>query len=217
MGTLAIQQGIYDESRGARRMDVIGLKGEPGLTYQLLGFVSRRIRAGDIEALIKQGVSVEVIDMLRSMTADQLTDLAGSRDPLFNIKVESVAFFRAIKGVQMNTKWSEQQSYFVQQGATVQMMQSLFKLSRANIRELRRWMCSEPSSLALPDEQDGDAILLAWQALASIPDIRDRLIELHRQNNRRYTLRGLWQVIESHEVATIASRTPRRARSVSAS
>ncbi len=198
-------------------MDVIGLKGEPGLTYQLLGFVSRRIRAGDIEALIKQGVSVEVIDMLRSMTADQLTDLAGSRDPLFNIKVESVAFFRAIKGVQMNTKWSEQQSYFVQQGATVQMMQSLFKLSRANIRELRRWMCSEPSSLALPDEQDGDAILLAWQALASIPDIRDRLIELHRQNNRRYTLRGLWQVIESHEVATIASRTPRRARSVSAS
>jgi Protein of unknown function (DUF2857) len=190
------------------------MQGEPGLTYQLLGFISRRIRAGDIEQLIREGVPVEVIDMLRTMTADQLTDLAGSRDALFAVRVESSAFQRAVKGVQHTTKWSELQSYFVQHGATVQMMQSLFRLSRSNIRELRRWICAEPPSLMMPSEQAREELLAAWHSLHSVADARERLKLLHQQFASRFPLRALWQIVDeatsSTEPKTRRTRQPAR-------
>jgi Protein of unknown function (DUF2857) len=170
----------------------VAIRNEPSLTYGLLGFLVRRIQMGDVQSLIAQGMPVALIERLRGLTAQQLTDLAGSKRALFRVEVEAEAFSHGLSGVSHAQSVADLQSYWLEHGATLDMMRDYFRISRESAREARRWLCGEkPFRMSLPDEDECLAIQKMWLEFSAVEDVRERFRDLHRSFDGAYTLRAL--------------------------
>jgi hypothetical protein len=183
----------------------IPIANEPNLTYALLGWLIRRIQSGMIQDLIEHGLTPDLIERLRHLKAHELTELAGSRQPLFSIVVQSNHTAPSVAKMEYVKAGADVQKYWITNGATVELMRHFFKLSREQAREHRRFLCAnDQMNMRLPSDRECDAIYKAWLVLDRSLDVRVRYMLLHQSAaGRQHTIRALVFAVKRSEQANL--------------
>jgi len=123
---------------------------------------------GDIAGLVEAGLPSEEIDKLRGMSGEDLTYLASNTYPLITIQIRPETLHMASKSIAMIKEKSKTLKYFVDNGASSQMIKRYFRTDNQEIKNLRKNSSSPLSKeLAqgrpkLPDDNVRDKIHDSW-------------------------------------------------------
>ncbi len=153
-----------------------------------------------MDALLQQGCDANFIDLMRRRPARDLMDVACHLKHLrFEVSVSEIEQqFLRLDWMRRDTALCE---YFVKNGASAQMINTLFKKSTEEVRRLREALVptggANVGRTALPkDPKVREEIQQAWSEICkgrgSEESIRDRLYALHQR-------------FEDHSIATLYS------------
>jgi Protein of unknown function (DUF2857) len=174
----------------------ITVNNESLLTFNLMGFLIQEIQRGNIDGLLKQGISGRVIDQLRGLNAQQMVVLCEGKKPLFGVTICASTLTSALNSIGIINNQADLQSYFVTNGATLTMMREFFKISRESAQEQRAFLCGEPViDMRRPNEEEQQNILSMWRKLSCISRECERYKALHIALGARFNLRALHYVI----------------------
>jgi len=138
---------------------------------------------GDIEGLAESGLPYEEIDKLRQMSSEDIMSLAGNTYPLITLQIRPETLHMASKSISMIKEKTRTLKYFVDNGASSQMIKRFFRTDNLEIKNLRKQSSSPLSKeLALgrpklPDEDGRDQIHDAWTKIrASNPNGDEKVL-----------------------------------------
>lgn len=154
-------------------------------TWAFLEIIGR-VELGEIEELLSQGMSPDLINKLRNLPTGEIMKLASimsSNCPVFQILIDMPALDLALKKLSCVNENSELLEYFIRGGATPTMVQQLFNVPTSLLDEYRKTLSApvttgRPSMPGIPVR---DRIHESWSKLASVTDIRHRYVRLHKQ------------------------------------
>jgi Protein of unknown function (DUF2857) len=193
----------------------IKLNNEPILTLSLMGYLLQEIQRGNIDSLLAQGISGSVIDQLRALNAQQMVVLCESKKPLFGISICAETIASTLNNIDAIQSQVDLQSYFITNGATLNMMREYFKVSRTYAQQMRTTLCEESAlDMRLPTDDEEQEILSTWLRLRDIQRECERYKALHIELNARYSLRALHRVITFSRQANTLNRLSMRASKI---
>jgi hypothetical protein len=147
----------------------------------LLNHIAVRLLGGDPADLRAAGIETEQLDHLRGLSAADLHRLAGMREPLIAVAIDSHRLEASLRSLALINEAKAMEAYFLRHGASCTMMKRLFKV-RQKVTLRRRRECGihrPPGRLPLPDIATRERIWRAWAAIVE-PDPRARYYRLHQ-------------------------------------
>jgi len=148
--------------------------------------------------LMDAGTPPKLLDILRHMTLRELLAVAQSNDVSIAVEINYDALLFAIQRQRAIRTDVECKEYFVANGANVPMLTTMFKLPFQTAKELIKTFNlgkRSPGRPSLPSHSAREAILKAWDSLASEEkDLKKRYILLH-QRFGEFALGCLWQIV----------------------
>jgi hypothetical protein len=152
------------------------------LRFLLLTHIASRIVVGASLPGDWPGLSREDIRRLGELSAQELLWLAATRDLRIDVEVDAQALLRALKIMPLIEEAEWLKSYFLDHGASWQIMRDLFKIRRKLVHRRRREVGAwcPPGRLRLPDDATREQIWLAWETIEET-DLRLRYYRLHQR------------------------------------
>lgn len=171
-----------------------------------------RMETGEVNTLLEAGVSPELLDALRNRTIRDLIGVSQMTDASVYMHVDASSFLSCFQRLDAMKRSKQLQEYFVMQGATPDLLQSLFKLALSQIRTLRATLRpGTPISgrPAMPHTKERDEIHRAWVEIGTQEkDIREQYYALH-QRFSHHSMACLWATI--NEFTRLACKPATRA------
>jgi hypothetical protein len=135
-----------------------------------------------VDELMRQGVSPDTCDRLRQLSVADLDSIIKLGKGAISFTVDGAALNHAVR---TNLSIERDQSiiqYFLEHGATIKMMDHLFKLTREEVEQYRdAWgfkvRQGKPPQITSKQQ---DSILANWRSITATTE-RDRYHQLHRQ------------------------------------
>jgi len=146
----------------------------------LLNHVAVRLSEGDPAEIRAAGIETGQLTRLRELSPIDLNRLAGMRDLIIAVRFDSGALKAGLRAVTLVNEAKALEAYFIRNGASWQMMSTLFKIRR-KVTLKRRRDCGawRPSGrIPLPAPVMRERIFRAWRAI-NAPSLRDRYLALH--------------------------------------
>jgi hypothetical protein len=147
----------------------------------LLNHVAVQLAEAVPAELHAAGIDTEQLARLRQLSALDLNRLAAMRDLTIGIAFDATGLNAGLRAVALVNEAKALEAYFIRNGASWQMMNTLFKIRR-KVTLKRRRDCGawRPSGrLALPDYATRERIFRAWLAIED-PNPRVRYYQLHQ-------------------------------------
>lgn len=146
----------------------------------LLNHIAVRLNEGDQAELRSSGIETEQLTRLRELSPIDLNRLATMRELMIAVRFDSGALQAGLRAVTLVNEAKALETYFIRNGASWQMMSSLFKIRR-KVTLKRRRDCGawRPSGrIRLPSPPIRERIFRAWLAIKE-PNPRARYLNLH--------------------------------------
>lgn len=170
---------------------------------ELLNHLIYRMDSGGMDELLRGAAEPTVLDSLRDRPARDLIKLInGSSGLKFHIEFCSNKFINELNRMDMMTGDTKVREYFVANGAPLEMITEMFRVTSAQVRDWRNMLIPgyEAKKLGgrtrmLP-EKLRDALHQKWAALEKNSTLRlqDRVYAMHQQYPN-YTIHELWITI----------------------
>lgn len=176
---------------------------DPVLRQLLLLHLVRKLEqsAEYFDELLLQGVSGELIDLLRSRTTlTELTRIAATRWPAMTVSFDDASLLACFDSMRRTRRDEEIKEYLARNGASTELLAQWFTLARSEADELRRRLspARQPGRPRLPDPDSRDAIHAAWAELPAGQSEREAYVALHQQF-LQLSVSTLYQVIHEHD------------------
>lgn len=140
--------------------------------------------SGQVPTLARSGLSAELVDQLRRMSAADALRLAAS-DCGISIIVNGEALRQRLAGMQRDRTDRELLEHFLRHGASARLVARLFAMTEAEVRHARRMVAPNLSTGGRPPSPEDHqrlAILDAWARLRTTTSTeRERYWTLSRQ------------------------------------
>lgn len=179
----------------------------------LLEYLIAMIEEGDLQALLDEGIEPALLDALRHRSVRDLLRVAEM--PLdLGLTLDSGALRVAFKRLDAIARDRGIIEYHIRHGAPPELMVRAFKLSGAELRAQREFLCGEFSARGrpqLPPEKVRDAVHAAWAEIAAAYGEKERFMILH-QRFPEYTIGSLWHTVHEFDSAAGGAGAGRKAR-----
>ena len=146
----------------------------------LLNHIAVRLSEGDLTELHSSGIETDQLTRLRELSPIDLNRLAGMRELMIAVRFDSGGLKAGLRAVTLVNEAKALETYFIRNGASWQMMNTLFKIRR-KVTLKRRRDCGawRPSGrIRLPDPVTRERIFRAWLGIKD-PNPRVRYYQLH--------------------------------------
>lgn len=154
--------------------------------------------SGNAESHAGKGLPVSVQRVLADARAGALIDALVASGAL-RVLVDLDVLQRRCELI--DRQWHDERLLraFVGAQASVPMIRRFFRTAtRATIGRLRREMSiAPPAKPRMPATRETDALLVCWDSLRSIGDLRERYLALHRECSGAWSLASLFAVVDS--------------------
>jgi len=133
---------------------------------QLRLLVLSRLTQGVLSGDHANGVRDELIEELKNLAASDLTVLARMRDPHIVVTIDPVTLARGLRNLSYVRERTRDIEYFVRHGATLDLLEALFKLRPLEARQYRaRLGVTAGRRPRLPPGHQREAICDRWHAI----------------------------------------------------
>ncbi|WP_018606078.1 STY4526/YPO1902 family pathogenicity island replication protein [Uliginosibacterium gangwonense] len=163
-----------------------------------LSHVFRLLEEGRLPELLEAGFSMETLEALRGLSAQNL-ELLSTMNLRCSIKVEDATFMLSIQTVGELQKDKERLEYYVTHQAPACLLMTLFHVSGSELQKLKDSLCppNKGGRYAMPGEKQREAIHAAWAAIGADTAVnpKDQWIVLHQKYEREFSIGTLWNVV----------------------
>jgi hypothetical protein len=151
----------------------------------LLNHLAVRLAEADPDDMHAAGIDNEQLARLRQLSVLDLNRLAGMRALAMGIAFDVAGLSVGLRAVALVNEAKAMEAYFIRNGASWQMMSTLFKLRRKlTLKRRRECGAWRPSGRPLlPDHATRVRIFRAWRAIDD-PNLRMRFYRLHHMFER---------------------------------
>lgn len=165
----------------------------------LLNHVAVRLAEAQPHELHAAGIETDLLARLRQLSALDLNRLAAMRDLTIGVAFDVAGLKAGLRAVTLVNEAKAMEAYFIRNGASWQMMNTLFKIRRkVTLKRRRDYGAWRPSGrLPLPDYATRERIFRAWLAIDD-PNPRVRYYRLH-QSLAQLSIAALEAVVREFE------------------
>ena len=152
----------------------------------------------DVHHLLTHGITPEALEAMKNRPARDLMRVAAMPQLEVKVQINSSALLACFQRLDSMKRQQELKEYFVQHGATPDMLASLFKIPPAEVRAMRAALCKQSFTAgrpSMPDMERRAEIQDRWVEITKQEqDIREQFYLLHQQYSS-FPLSSLWATI----------------------
>ena len=152
----------------------------------------------DIKNLLINGLTQEALEAIRNRPARDLMRVAEMPQLEVKVHISSSAILSCFQRLDSMKRQHELKEYFVQHGATPDMLASLFKIPPTEVRAMRAALCVQSFTAgrpSMPGVEKRAEIQNRWVEITKQePDIREQFYLLHR-HGPSFPMSSLWATI----------------------
>lgn len=156
---------------------------DPHLRVSLLMHLIERLDRGELSELLESGACPQMMDKLRQLETGSLLRLGIMHQPEIHFSLNETGLDLSLEAIERHNKEIAELVYFVQNGASLSMLNQLFPTHSTEIIQTYRKLLSnerKAGRASLPDEKTRDAIHKLWHELANEGNgLREQLRVLH--------------------------------------
>ena len=162
-----------------------------------------------LDELLQQGVDPDLLDSMRNRPVRDFLRASQVSSLNFEVFMDGANLRHVFDRIEDVRKDQSLKEYFVRHGASPDLLNKLFKMSRAEVTALREMLLGDATAIhigrpAMPAPMVREAIHKEWDGIVKMNDgtpTRERLYLLHKKF-AEYSIAALWAVI--NEFGTVA-------------
>lgn len=163
----------------------------------------------NVDTLLSQGIDEQLIDRLRHVSLSDSKRAAQLASASIEVTLNEIHFDEALAQVTSERQIPKLQEYFVRNGATLDMISFMFRISVKEAKAARKHLlpCEKKGRPPMPDQFVRETIHQNWALIVKAnprSPTRDRLHTLH-QSFPSHSLATLWAVINEFGPAADSS------------
>ena len=154
---------------------------DPHVRLMVLNHIAARLTEAAPQDLTGNGSDGSQWSSLRRLNALDLSRLASTRCFSIKVSLDLNGLQAGLRTVDLINESNALENYFIRNGASVSLLETLFKVSRMDTfkRRIELGSHQRPGRLALPDRRIRARIFRVWHGLSD-PSLRARYLQLHQ-------------------------------------
>lgn len=176
---------------------------DPSLKQAILAHFIDQIDHGGMDKLLAAGVHPSFIDEIRTRPTRDLGYAARHAEVRIEASIDAGRIMGCFMRIDDSRKAETLKEYFINHGASANLLREMFHVSKAEVFSLRQVLNSKSKGhgrTKLPPESIRDAIYSTWSSIKSEfvnEQAREQLYRLHQQF-KAYNLSQLWASIDEY-------------------